>query len=341
MTHAPQSNDEGEPHFFEILRARMASKHRHASDILDRLNAVYVESPRDTVLRNRFDRFLSYTTAKQRNGRQGKGNALFVTGESGAGKTDMVEQLLEHHPVMQSVPYRSRMVRPWLRVALQGPATLRVLGTDILNAIQYRIKATAREAEVWRILPEQLAEAKVFLVHIDETQHLMSKGADTETVASAIKGLMNYSAWPVSFVLSGKPKLNELIIHDDQAQRRSFSLALPALDSEDDRDLIERIIREHCTAVDIACEGLLKSDVPARLAHAANFQFGRICEVLILGIHIAVLRGDKELQRSHFARAYRDHSDTNGNDEMNPFESDTWQHLAPGYFVTSKNESDA
>ena len=340
---------------FDIMRARMAPEHRSASDILDRVNDVYVKSPRDDVLRNSFDRFLDYVTARQRHGRRGKGNAFFITGESGAGKTDMVEHLLADHPVLQPITQHSRLVRPWVRVALQGPATLRVLGADILRAIGYPVKSSLRENAVWTLLPEQLLHANVFLIHIDETQHLLAKGADND-VASAIKGLMNYMPWPVSFILSGKPRLNDLIVHDDQAERRSFSLTLDALDAVTNRNLIVRIIQEHCTAAGLDCDDFVRTDMPERIAHAANHQFGRICEVVITGIHAAALRMAKEerekregkepkerprgkvLIPNDMSRAYRDHSHTRGHDDLNPFHAHDWESLPPGYFVTGKED---
>ena len=340
MSFSQPEDGDDEPDFFEAMRNRMAPEHQEAGKALDRVNAVYVDSPRDKAMRQRFDRFLTFVTAKQRHGRRGKGNAFFVTGHSGAGKTDIVEHLLMEHPVMQPIVNRGEMVKPWIRVALQGPATLGVLGTEILAALGYRVKSTMKRAEIWRILPEQLAFNKVFMIHIDETQHLLTRGADTEEVASAIKGLMNYQPFPISFILGGKPALNDLIIHDDQAERRNFSLALSPLDVEEDRKLIEAIIRKLCAPAELMCDNLIKEDMPERIAHAANYQFARICEVIIHGIHHALLDDSAELTREYFARAYRDHSTTDGDDEMNPFFTDDWTTLEPGYFVTEEDSEE-
>lgn len=343
---------------FDIMRARMEPRHQHAGEILDRVNAVYVDSGRDQVLRNSFDRFLTYVTARQRHGRRGKGNAFFITGDSGAGKTDIVEHLLAEHPVLQPVVHRGKLSKPWVRVALQGPATLKVLGAEILRAVGYPVKPTLREHAVWALLPHKLEDANVFLIHIDETQHLLGKGAEA-AVASAIKGLMNHMPWPVSFILSGKPRLNDLIVSDDQAERRSFSLRLDALHEEDDRKLIVKIIEKHCEAARLECEEFVKTTMPERIAHAANNQFGRICEVVIAGIQAAVLRREKEEREAKEARqrgektirlkanaltpddmskAYRDHSHTRGTDDMNPFHAEEWEYLPKGYFVTGKAE---
>ncbi|QQR39003.1 ATP-binding protein [Devosia rhizoryzae] len=316
----------------------MPEKHQAAGNVLDCVNAVYVESPRDTILRNSFDRFLGYVMADQRHGRRGKGNAFFITGQSGAGKTDIVENLLAAHPVMQPAAVGVSMVRPWVQVSLQGPATLGVLGRQIMSVSGYDVKPTMRENTVWELLPGQLEKAKVLLVHIDETQHLMSKGAATDKVASALKGLMNHKPWPVSFILSGMPKINELKVQDEQAERRNFSLALAALHPEADIDLIVEIIKKHCEAADMKCAALIATDMPKRIAHAANYQFGRICEVVISGIHHALLAGDKELLREHFAKAYRDHSNTRGLDDLNPFHADDFLGINAGYFSISAGD---
>lgn len=82
MTDGEHDPDDNEEHLFDVIRSRMDQKHRDAGDALDKVNAVYVSTPRDKELRSRFDRFLLYVTARQRYGRRGKGNAFFVTGES-------------------------------------------------------------------------------------------------------------------------------------------------------------------------------------------------------------------------------------------------------------------
>lgn len=333
-----EDNEDQERDFFAEIRSRMSSDHRAAADVLDRLNAVWVDSTRDSILERSFDRFLAYVTAEQRHGRRGKGNAFFISGQSGAGKTDIVENLLKKHPVMQPSAVGTTLARPYIRVSLQGPATLGVLGREMLGACGYSVKLTMKENNIWELLPGQLRAARILLVHIDETQHLMSKGADTEKVASALKGLMNNVAWPVSFILAGTPQVNDLKLHDDQAERRNFSFAMPALHPKEDRGLIENIIQKHCEAGKIGCDDLLKTDMPERIAHAANNQFGRICEVVIAGIHHAVLAKDESLTREHFAMAYRDHSTTRGYDDFNPFHVDDWQTLDPGYFSFSAKD---
>src|SRR5690606_24814352 len=95
-------------------------------------------------------------------------------------------------------------------------------------------------------------------------------------------------------------------------------------------------IRKLCAPAELLCDDLIKSDMPLRLAHAANHQYARVCEVVVHGIHRSLLDDAAELTREHFAKAYRDHSTTDGIDELNPFFTDDWMDLKPGYFVTRK-----
>jgi hypothetical protein len=108
---------------------------------------------------------------------------------------------------------------------------------------------------------------------------------------------------------------------------------LPSIEIPTQRAMVERIITEFSKKADLDATALIKTDLPERLARAANYQFARICEVMITAIQEAVLAGEKELKRKHFALAYVEHSDARGRNGMNPFISPDWKGLKPGYFI--------
>lgn len=319
--------------YYARLRERLPEKHRKAAEVIDRVNRVYIETKRDTVLAESFSKFVTWVTSPQRHEYTGKGDAFYITGESGAGKTDIVQHLIHTHPVLQPMETPVGMIEPCISISLPGPATLKVLALRMLREASYEMDARKQEALLWDELPRALQQAGVMFVHIDEFQHLFHPGCDFEGLVKYIKGLMNNEAWPVSFIISGMPNVRNIIINDAQAERRNNSYGLPSIELSKQSKLVDHIITKLAGAAPMDVTAMLNSDMPARIAHAANYQFGRICEVTVTAIQEAALAGDAVLSRKHFAQAYVEHSDARGRNEMNPFLSDQWQRLKPGYFI--------
>jgi hypothetical protein len=86
-------------------------------------------------------------------------------------------------------------------------------------------------------------------------------------------------------------------------------------------------------AAELNCDAILKSDIPDRLAHAANYRYGRTAQAVLATIHHAVRNNASILHRDHFAHAYLAHSSAQGHDQMNPFLVDDWRSLPPGSFI--------
>lgn len=322
-----------------VIKGRMPQNHQHAVEVLGRVNAEYVETGRDVVITEVFHKYLSWLLADQRYGRIGKGEAFYITGDSGAGKTDAVEHLLKTNPAMAAIPGPHGTFAPYISVKLQGSATLRAVGSTMLRQAGYTSLRNSRQNVIWETLAEDLVSRNILIVHIDEPQHLIESKGDTMKVANALKSLVNHVP-PVGLILSGLPSTNSILIEDEQSERRQFSVDLPALDIGQERFVVEDTIQKLCKPADLESKTFIASDMPERLAHAANYQFGRICEVVITGIHQAVLQGDAELTRYHLADAYMDHSHTRGRDHMNPFLADTWTTLPAGYFITGGRSPD-
>ncbi|SMQ85287.1 AAA domain-containing protein [Devosia lucknowensis] len=337
MTEEPSAENHPEGFaqrdYYALIRGRLPEKHKRASDIISKVNQVYVETGRDTALAESFSKFVVWVTAEQNHGFVGKGDAFYVTGESGAGKTDMVEHLIAHHATLAPLITPIGTLSPCISISLQGPATLSVLALRIAAAAGFPLSDKLREGRLWDKLPATLKRAGVMFIHIDEFQHLFHAGCDAEGLVKYIKGLMNNPPWPVSFIISGMPEVRNIIINDEQAERRNNSFTLPPIDISRQRALVKRIIRRLSQAADMDVKDLLASDVPERVAHAGNYQFGRICEVTISAIQEAALASDKVLNRMHFAGAYVEHSDARDRNAMNPFISDEWKLLKPGYFI--------
>lgn len=331
-------------HLLDTLIARLPDDQRNVLGVLNAVNDIYIEGGRDKIIRKVFDTYLVYSLASQRHGRRGKGQAFYVTGASGSGKTHAIEHLFAEHPVLQPVMTDFGPVKPYASVSLEGPATLANLGNAILEAAGYPVGNKISRGDVWPMLPAELARLNVFLVHIDEAQHLIANESERENVPDYLKGLINDPKWPLRLVLTGRPKVNDIILNDDQSERRNFSVELPALALPENREMVTEAIEKLCAAAGLAHEELIATDMPERIAHAANYQFGRIVEVITAGIQSAIAKSETNpahgaLTRKDFARAYLMHSSARGRDEMNPFIADDWFNLKPGYFILREDDT--
>lgn len=356
--------------------ARMPARSLEVMATLSRVRQVYVTSGRDRLLSHVFDLFMEKIhcieglerqafdqssvdwrdeatefTTPPRSDRSAPdndfapGGSLFVTGASGAGKSLSIRRLLNQHPALQPLERSYGHVRPWVSVSLKGVTTLAVAAKTIIKASGYEIKDT-RQSEAWSDLAEILADRGVMLIHLDETQHLArvtGKNQSMKDLADALKGAMNHADWPVSFILSGLPEVNEIARLDEQFERRGEFLHLPDVDPEVDRRLIVKVLNEMAGAASLASGHLAESDVPERLAHAVRCRYGRICQVTFLAIQEA-LHDDKangRLTREHFAMTYLRTSHARGRDEMNPFLVDDWRRLEPGSLLVLMDDQEA
>jgi len=325
------------------MRALMPAKSRKTMEILERVKKVYVASGRDLVLRQQFDSFLRLILSERGDGRREPGAIFFVTGPSGAGKTEAVRYMIGNHPSMGTRQTGVGPISPWISVSLKGFTHPRIVGRNILAEAGYPIRHDAARGEIWDGLGDRLKSRGVMIVHIDETQHIIKKTsspAEREKLGDAIKGLTNHKDWPVSLILSGLPSTNDLAKLDEQFERRGFFVALPDVDVRTERALVLEIVSQMADAGELSLGSLFESDVPERLAHVARYRYARICQVTLAAIHVAVHRGAGTLGREHFALAYQNHSHARGLDSMNAFLVDDWRDLLAGSFLIDDEPDD-
>jgi len=211
----------------------------------------------------------------------------------------------------------------------------------ILREAGYPIRQKIEQGELWDMLPEQLHMKKVLIIHIDETQHMLrhtESDQERKNLAKAFKGVMNYKAWPISFIMSGMPGTTELARLDEQIERRASFAFLPDISLPEERDLVVRIIRQLSDTGGLDARAIIASDIPERTAHAAKYRYGRTAQIVMGAIQIALEQGDKTLSRDHFALFYLDHSHARGMDQMNPFLVDDWRRLEPGSFLINMRD---
>lgn len=321
--------------FLSLVKSRLPATRQATVDRLARVKDVYVECGRDRLLADQFERFFTFMLAT-RDGRRDDGRAFFVTGESGTGKTRAIERMLRNFEPLAPSRTSFGVVNPVVSVSLRGPCTLKMLGGRILKAAGYPFRQDIEQGKLWDMLPEQLHHRKILLVHIDETQHMIKqteKDVERKNLGNAFKSVMNYDKWPVSFIMSGMPQTVELSRLDEQIERRGAYIEFPPISIPDELPLVVRILKKLVAAAELSPPDISGSDLPERIAHAARYQYGRVAQVIVAAIGIALDRDASELTREHFALAYLDHSHARGRDETNPFLAARWRNVDPGYFL--------
>ncbi|KQP68377.1 ATP-binding protein [Methylobacterium sp. Leaf112] len=321
---------------FEAMRAKMPARDLAIMERLDILETVYVECGRDKVLLETFGNFMrKYLTRKAQ--RRKHSNVFFVTGPSGAGKTEAVERLLREYPALQPERKSYGLVRRYVSISLQGYVIPRILAENIMVEAGHPI-AKAGRGDAWNQLSGALMKRGVSLVHIDETQHIVKdKGreGENEELANAIKGAANSPTWPIAFVLSGLPRILKLPIDDEQFERRSRWVDFPDLNMDTQRMLVVRILQKMTKAVGMGIGNMGETDMPERLAHATRHRYARVCEGVVEAIHTAL---DNDLRttvltREHFSQAWTNQTRAPGVKLYNPFEVDDWASLPQGSYL--------
>ena len=156
---------------FEAMRADMPERDRRILQRLDVLESVYVECGRDKVLQDAFGMFMRKMLTLKRERRK-HANVFFVTGPSGAGKTEAVERLLRSHPALQPVQTSYGTVRRYVSISLTGYAIPRIVAQNIMAAAGPS-PGKKGQGDAWNQLSTVLMKRGVSLVHIDETQHIV------------------------------------------------------------------------------------------------------------------------------------------------------------------------
>ncbi|MEH2468773.1 type II secretory pathway predicted ATPase ExeA [Nitrobacteraceae bacterium AZCC 2161] len=329
-------------HFIARTIAKLPTKSQDIIGRLARIKSNYIPCGRDYSLENSLNSMLEQILASNGD-RRDDGRILFITGESGAGKSRAVRYMLANNAALQPEQTSYGLIKPVISVSLKGNCTLRVLGQEILKAAGYPIVQKLGPSQIWTSLSSQLAHRSVLIVHIDETQHLLKNtetARDRKDLANALKGVMNDADWPVSFIVSGLPVINSLAREDKQFERRGYFQHLTPIDmdSPEEKQLVITILQEMANAADMQYDAILETDILDRAAHAAGNGYGRITQVVLAALHEAMSAGEDVLTRHHFASAYLLHSNAQGNDEMNPFLCDDWQNLPKGSFIIIDDE---
>jgi energy-coupling factor transporter ATP-binding protein EcfA2 len=167
----------------------------------------------------------------------GPANCYLLTGETGWGKSTLLRNFANQHP-LQFPPGRN--VCQVLYIELKGTASLKDVALTLLNGLKATYPRSANEKELTRLAAFHLRAQEVKIVIIDEAQNFVDQANKKFSYPAAewLKGLLNEGA--CAFVFAGMPAARLIYDCTEQLERRSLGSAeLTSFDWKKDENLAQ------------------------------------------------------------------------------------------------------
>lgn len=362
---ATQTPDRRDP----VARIREALGHNgdrtHAA--MEAVRHKYVRTRRDTLLRDHFERLLhdlverrkpvlvpdqdhrdqvdDQERATEQDHDPGKGrreaNMLLVLGESGAGKTRIIDRLLSTHPATIGYGNPSSDC-PVISVTAPSPCGVKELGRVVLARTGYEIaRRNVSGPEIWGIVHKRLKALGILVLHIDEAQHAtqLRDVSERQKLRNTIKSLMVDPDHPVAVILSGLPEITRFITPDVQLSRRTTAFQLPSVELPADLKMLTAAVTKFAGIANLGVEVGYEMSLLPRLVHAGDHRLGVIIEEIHGAIRYALGAKSTILDRTHFAKAFADR--TGNAPEWNPYRRSDYRKVDVWRMIVVRDEEEA
>ncbi|MFB9222681.1 TniB family NTP-binding protein [Paracoccus cavernae] len=254
----------------------------------------------------------------------GETKGFAVIGNSGDGKSAMIRRNLA-----RLEGFRERTPQSdgnYLAVNVPPEATIKSLATDILAKTGYgKVASSAKAHELWKMVRHRLIFCGISLLWIDEAHHLLRGGAgrDLAGALQALKKLMQEESG-VAVIVSGIPKLRELLLTDPETSRRfKWQRLRPVGAASDDAINIARFVTACCKKI-----GLRPPADPhfaERLIFASHEGLGLSLALAKDSLRRALTARDSQLTLDHARRTWElQHPEHEG---LGPFAAIGWPDL--------------
>ncbi|MFN3312482.1 MAG: ATP-binding protein [Hyphomonas sp.] len=292
------------------------------------------------ALRSLFSKNLTYRTLEERfryllerrrveleAGIIAEARCIALIGAAGSGKTTAAEHLFATQPdLVLHDPDGPRLDVASFQVP--SPATLKFVGQTALATLGFELQRDKSAQIIWSMVKGHLNARRTLFMHIDEAQDLIRLQTPKElnAVVSTLKSLLQQKSWPVGLILTGTAELKTLINHDAQLARRVYPIEFARLNVLLDSDRILKVLKHYSEAAGIdLTPTFLTPELAARLAHAADREFGLMIEMIIAALEEAMEAGATELALAHFTAMFRKR--TGCVDGLNVFVVDDFERI--------------
>lgn len=272
-------------------------------------------------------------------------DCIFVTGETGVGKTTLIDKYMEHnqpHDIVYGDAEGEKTIVPVLRCELPKAKHPKPVVSELLTQLgdpELSIKGDVRE--LTERLVKQLKSAKVELIIIDEFQHAIETTNKNviQDIGEWFKILLNRAKIPIVFV--GVPWSTPVLDVNEQLNRRvrrRFKIQNYTLDNFRE---FQDFIRSVSAQLPIKPFEPLESSFNAfRLFAASKGNISELMDGIIIPAAIKALRRDDEqVQLQDFIDAIDEYTDLP--EQKNPFRLDVSEIVAEQQVKESSWNSEA
>lgn len=269
------------------------------------LKTCYFRMRRADELDARLRDIVEHFDAGHLSGEHFEGRGLVVIGESRSGKTKEINKALERLAANGARLECGLDIR-LLQNVLDGETTWKALGLQLLKKLGYQLEASRTEHEIWSRVRKQLQRQGIWLVHIDECQHMFQTVGEKETrkLINSLKTFMKHREWPVLIILSGIPELLEKVNIDPQLRNLMTPYSLRPLDPfGDDLYEIDNFVVELGEALGLDVNDIRNEDIYLRMTYGHENLFGKTFSFLS-DVFSALPEGETRVTSQHLADRY-------------------------------------
>ena len=201
---------------------------------------------------------------------------------------------------------------------------MKSVAEDIAKACGYpKIKDGTPTAKAWDLALHRLTMKGKTILWIDEAHHLLKPGPgrDPKLVIRRLKSILQANNG-VALILTGVPELYDLIVVDEETDRRFICFDLRPVASKNDARNLGLYLDKCCEMVGIA--KVADPDFLDRLLMANNRNLGQCIELTLRAIRRAHRRPERQLTLEDFRRSQK-FQKNRGN--IGPFDDNPWPLL--------------
>lgn len=314
------------------MRASIPESGRLVAERMAVIRKHHCSTQRDHLIRKRVERMKESLAYSSGIDEDKKNKILFVTGESNAGKSRLVDHAFADDSGFVGYDTCEHVTAmPLLRIRAPSPCTLRNLAVRILTALGYPIIEDIKETKAWPRVEEQIVLREVMFIVIEEAQRTMKMEDEAELrkVSDSLINLVDSDVWPIRLVLVGVDPLPLLRTREEQMLNRSRPIYLgsvaPGKSSRVAR-WIQEIIVEHASLK--TASGFDLDHCSECLVHACGGNVGSIIELIRDALENALRNARAVVGIADFAQAYHDITSCLPHD--NVFDVSSWQQIPQG-----------